>query len=139
MGFEAMAVESLEEATPRADIVSAATLSQVPLINGAWLRPGQHVDLVGAFNLRMREVDDLALKRARVFIDTPAAMTEGGDVALGIASGAIGKSDVVADLFALVNGAPGRGAADELTLFKSVGAAIEDLAAAMLVWKTSGR
>lgn len=139
MGFEASAVESLEEATPRADIISAATLSQVALIRGAWLRPGQHVDLVGAFNLRMREVDDLALKRARLFIDTPAALTEGGDVALGIASGAIGKSDVVADLFALVNGAPGRGAADELTLFKSVGAAIEDLAAAMLVWKSSGR
>ena len=138
MGFRAGAVASLEEAVPRADIVSAATLSQVALISGAWLRPGQHVDLVGAFNLRMREVDDLALKRARVFIDTPAALTEGGDVALGIASGAMAKSDIVADLSTLVRGAPGRGGNEEITLFKSVGAAIEDLAAAMLVWKKAG-
>lgn len=137
-GWRARAVESLEEAVPRADIVSAATLSEVPLIRGAWLRPGQHVDLVGAFNMRMREADDVALKRARVFIDTPAALSEGGDVALGIANGALAASDVVADLAALESGAPGRGGPQEITLFKSVGAAIEDLAAAMLVWERSG-
>ena len=137
-GFDARAVESLQEAVPRADIVSAATLSEVPLIAGAWLQPGQHVDLVGAFNLRMREADDLALRRSRVFIDTPAALSEGGDVAAAIASGALARSDVVADLAALVRGAPGRGGDDEITLFKSVGASIEDLAAAILVWRTSG-
>jgi ornithine cyclodeaminase/alanine dehydrogenase-like protein (mu-crystallin family) len=138
-GLRASAVESLEDAVPRADIVSAATLSEVPLIRGAWLRPGQHIDLVGAFNMRMREVDDSALQRARVFIDTSAALSEGGDVALAIASGALTPGDVVADLAALGNGAPGRGGAQEITLFKSVGAAIEDLAAAMLVWRASPR
>ena len=86
----------------------------------------------------MREVDDVALKRARLYIDTPAALTEGGDVALGIQSGAIAASDVVADIAALVAGAPGRADAKEITLFKSVGAAIEDLAAAMLVAQRSG-
>ena len=88
--------------------------------------------------MQMREVDDVALKRARLFVDTSAALTEGGDVALGLQSGAISKSDIVADLPALANGAPGRGDDKEITLFKSVGAAIEDLAAAMLVYKRAG-
>ena len=132
-GFEARAVDDLERAVGEADIVSCATLSTEPLIKGAWLRKGQHLDFVGAFNMHMREADDAALKRARVFVDTPAALTEGGDVALALAGGAIARSDLVADLAALCGGAPGRGAADEITLFKSVGASIEDLAAAMLV------
>ena len=110
----------------------------MPLIAGAWLRPGQHVDLVGAFNMRMREADDEALKRARIFVDTEAACVEGGDVALGLRDGAIIALDVVADLAALCRGAKGRRAADEITLFKSVGASIEDLAAAMLVWRKAG-
>jgi ornithine cyclodeaminase/alanine dehydrogenase-like protein (mu-crystallin family) len=138
-GLAARAVEDLEHAVGEADIVSCATLSQAPLISGGWLRPGQHVDLIGAYNMQMREVDDAALQRARVFIDTPAALSEGGDVAQGLANGAISRADVVADLPALVSGAPGRGAAEEITLFKSVGAAIEDLAAAMWVWKRAGR
>ena len=116
-----------------ADIVSCATLSTVPLVKGDWLRPGSHLDLVGAFNLTMREADDAAVRRAEVFVDTPAALTEGGDVALALAAGAISRADIVADLAALCGGAPGRGAADEITLFKSVGASIEDLVAAMLV------
>jgi ornithine cyclodeaminase/alanine dehydrogenase-like protein (mu-crystallin family) len=138
-GFAARAVESLEHAVGEADIVSCATLSHAPLISGDWLRPGQHVDLIGAYNMQMREVDDAALRCARIFVDTPAALSEGGDVAQGLANGAISRADVVADLPALVSGAPGRGAAEEITLFKSVGAAIEDLAAAMWVWKRAGR
>ena len=137
-GLRARATEHLQDAVREADIISCATLSTHALIAGAWLQPGQHVDLVGAFNLQMREVDDVALKRARLYIDTPAALTEGGDVALGIQSGAIAASDVVADIAALVAGAPGRADAKEITLFKSVGAAIEDLAAAMLVAQRSG-
>ncbi len=113
------------------------TLSHSALIKGAWLRAGQHLDLVGAFNLQMREVDDEALRRSRVFVDTEAALREGGDVAVALASGAIDRSHVVADLAALCAGAKGRREADEITLFKSVGAAIEDLAAAMLVWSKS--
>ncbi|MDE3177056.1 MAG: ornithine cyclodeaminase family protein, partial [Pseudomonadota bacterium] len=134
-GFVARAEADLQSAIATADIVSAATLSTAPLIRGGWLKPGQHVDLVGAFNMSMREADDLALQRARVFVDTPAALSEGGDVAQAIRDGALAKSAVVADLAALARGAPGRASDDEITLFKSVGASIEDLAAAQLVWK----
>ncbi len=136
-GFSARAEENLEAAVAEADIVSAATLSTAPLIRGAWLKPGQHVDLVGAFNMTMREADDLTLQRGRVFVDTPAAMSEGGDVAQAIASGVLAKSAVVADLAALAKGAPGRGADEEITVFKCVGASIEDLATAALIWRRS--
>jgi ornithine cyclodeaminase/alanine dehydrogenase-like protein (mu-crystallin family) len=136
-GLRARAVESLHEAVAKADIISCATLTPAPLIEGRWLRPGQHLDLVGAFTMAMREADDLALQRARVFIDTPAALNEGGDVAQALANGALRPSDVIADLAALVKGAPGRVGAEEITLFKSVGAAIEDLAAAMRVWRNA--
>ena len=137
-GFRTRATKHLQDAVREADIISCATLSHAPLIAGAWLQPGQHLDLVGAFNLQMREADDIALKRAKVFVDTPAALSEGGDVALALQSGALEKSDIAGDLAALVAGAPGRGDAREITLFKSVGAATEDLAAAIMVWKRAG-
>jgi ornithine cyclodeaminase len=136
-GLPAEATEDLEAAVRGADLVSCATLSTAPLVRGAWLKAGAHLDLVGAFNLAMREADDAALQRACVYVDTPAARTEGGDVALALASGAISPADIKGDLFTLCRGeAPGRARADEITAFKSVGTAIEDLAAAMLVWNT---
>jgi ornithine cyclodeaminase len=135
-GFHARVADDLETGARAADIISCATLSRVPLIAGAWLGAGQHLDLVGAFNLEMREADDEALRRARVFIDTEAALSEGGDVALGLRSGAIDRAHIVADLASLCRGdCAGRTAPDEITLFKSAGAALEDLAAAMLVWR----
>jgi len=137
-GLRVTIADDLEQAAREADVISCATLSTSPLIKGDWLKSGQHVDLVGAFNLQMREADDEALRRARVFIDTEAALHEGGDVAVAIANGAIAKSHVVGDLAALCRGAEGRRSDDEITLFKSVGAAIEDLAAAMLVWRKAG-
>jgi ornithine cyclodeaminase/alanine dehydrogenase-like protein (mu-crystallin family) len=137
-GLPALASEDLEGSVAKADVISCATLTTAPLIEGRWLKPGQHLDLVGAFTFAMREADDEALRRARIFVDTEAACTEGGDVAIGLASGAITRADVVASLPALCRGAKGRRSADEITLFKSVGAAIEDLAAAMLVWRKSG-
>jgi ornithine cyclodeaminase len=134
-GYAVRATQELEGAVREADLVSCATLSTMPVVQGGWLKAGAHLDLVGAFNLRMREADDVALKRARVFIDTPAALKEGGDVALGIKAGAIAENAVVADLAALCRGtAQGRTDASEITLFKSVGASLEDLAAAMLVF-----
>jgi ornithine cyclodeaminase/alanine dehydrogenase-like protein (mu-crystallin family) len=137
-GFNAHVVTRLEDGVRNADVVSCATLSEAPLVAGASLEPGQHLDLVGAFSMRMREADDAALKRSRIFVDTEAAMSEGGDVALGLKAGAIARADVVGDLAALVRGAPGRRTEHEITLFKSVGASIEDLAAAMLVWRKAG-
>jgi len=134
-GWRIRVAEDLETAARAADVICCATLSGAPLIAGAWLAPGQHLDLVGAFNLEMREADDEALRRARVFVDTDAALTEGGDVALALRAGAIDRAHVVGDLGALCRGAPRRTGPQEITLFKSVGAAIEDLAAAMLVWR----
>ncbi|CAM5774707.1 ornithine cyclodeaminase [Labrys miyagiensis] len=126
----------LEKAVRGADIVSCATLSNLPLVRGDWLRPGTHLDLVGAFNLQMREADDEALRRAEIFIDTPSALTEGGDIAVAIQAGLIGPDDVGATLADLAHGRhKGRGAAEAVTLFKSIGSALEDLAAAILVWK----
>jgi ornithine cyclodeaminase len=133
-GFEVRIEDDIQRAVSEADVISCATLSRTPLVEGRWLTGGQHLDLVGAFNLQMREADDEALRRARVYIDTPAALTEGGDVALALAAGAIDRAHVRGDLAALCRDGAGRGAADAITAFKSVGAAIEDLAAAMLVW-----
>ncbi|MBT9290891.1 ornithine cyclodeaminase family protein [Prosthecodimorpha staleyi] len=134
--YRVTAVTDLAGAVAEADIVSAATLSSEPVVRGAWLKPGCHVDLVGAFTPAMRESDDEAVRRARVFVDTRGgALKEAGDIVRPIADGVIAPSDVVADLFDLCRGTdPGRRGADEITLFKSVGTALEDLAAARLVW-----
>jgi ornithine cyclodeaminase/alanine dehydrogenase-like protein (mu-crystallin family) len=138
-GLPVAAIDDIEPAVREADIVSCATLSTAPLVRGAWLKPGAHLDLVGAFNLKMREADDEALRRASVHIDTQAARTEGGDVALGLKSGAIAAEHVRGDLFDLCRGrVPGRTRPDEITLFKSVGTAIEDLGAAIAVWRAGG-
>ena len=129
------ATEDLEAAVRGAHVVSCATLSAEPLVRGAWLSPGTHVDLVGAFTPRMREADDEAMRRARLFVDTRAgALAEAGDVVQALASGAIAQGDIAADLFELTAGSrAGRRFYDQITLFKSVGASLEDLAAAQLV------
>lgn len=133
-GLPVSAVTDLESAVRNADLVSCATLSTAPLVRGAWLKEGTHLDLVGAFNLKMREADDEALRRAQVYVDTPAAKTEGGDVAISLQKGAIAPDHVRGDLFSLCRQASHR--RDEvITVFKSVGASLEDLAAAMLVWR----
>lgn len=130
------AVGDRRAAVADADIVSCATLSKEPLVEGDWLREGQHVDLVGAYTPQMRESDDRAVQRARLYVDTRAgALKEGGDIVQAIASGVIGEVHVIADLFELSRGQQaGRAAGDatSITLFKSVGAALEDLAAAEL-------
>lgn len=116
------------------DIVSAATLSEVPLVRGAAVSPGTHVDLVGAFRPTMRESDAALLARATLVVDTRAgALAEAGDIVQAIAEGAITEAHVAAELAELCRGAhPGRRRAEEVTVFKSVGWAGEDLAAAML-------
>jgi ornithine cyclodeaminase len=132
--FRVAATEDLEAAAQGADIISCATLSRDPLVRGDWLRPGQHLDLVGAFRPDMRESDDQAIRRARVFVDTrDGATKEAGDIVQPIESGALDPADVAGDLFDLTRGArAGRRYYDQITLFKSVGTALEDLAAAEL-------
>lgn len=134
-GLPAQAVPSLEEALPRAQIVSCATTATAPVVHGAWLAPGTHLDLVGGFTPAMREVDDAAAARADIYVDTYAgALAEAGDLLAPLASGAISRERIVAELAELVRGEkPGRRGAEQITLFKSVGTALEDLAAAAMV------
>jgi len=136
LGYTADVAEDLEAAARQADIISCATLSRAPLIRGAWLKPGSHLDLIGAFNKDMRESDDEAVRRARVFVDTRAgAFAEAGDLLQPMAAGVINADHVVAELSELVGGTEGRRSAEEITLFKSVGAALEDLAGAILAYE----
>ena len=134
-GLRVEAVRDLETATRQADIVSTGTLSRTPLIKGAWLKPGTHLDLVGAFLPEMRESDDEAVRKATIFVDTrDGALKEAGDIVQAIKSGALDEAHIAADLFDLARGSHnGRTSHDEITLFKSVGTAIEDLAAAKLL------
>jgi len=139
-GFEARLAENIDDELGHADIVSCATISSVPLIHGARLKPGTHVDLVGAFAPTMRESDDEAVRRARVFVDTYGGATkEAGDIVQALDSGALARDRIQADLYELCRGEKkGRESDDEITLFKSVGAAIEDLAAGISVWESIG-
>lgn len=139
-GLSATPVGDLAEAVAWADVISTATLSKTPILQGAWLRPGQHIDLVGAFRPDMREADDAVLGRARIFCDTRAgAMKEAGDLCDPLARGAISEGDIEADLFDLAQGrVTVQRNPDDITLFKSAGTAIEDLAAAMLAYRRVG-
>jgi ornithine cyclodeaminase len=126
----------LEAAVRDADIASCATLSSDPLVKGAWLKPGAHLDLVGAFTPKMRESDDEAARRATIYVDTRAgALKEAGDIVQPLAAGIVQESNIGGDLFDLCRGTvAGRTSADQITLFKSVGTALEDLAAAALAY-----
>jgi ornithine cyclodeaminase len=137
--FSVTVAESLADAARVADIISCATLATEPLIMGEWLSAGQHLDLVGAFRPDMREVDERAVVRAEVFVDTRAgALSEAGEIIQAIQSGAMCEADIKGELGELVSGkVNGRSNDDAITLFKSVGTALEDLAAAELVMKNS--
>jgi ornithine cyclodeaminase len=137
LGEEDIAAESvidLAMAVHTADIVCCATTSRVPLVHGEWLAPGTHLDLVGAYTPAMREADDMAVARARIVVDSyDGALSEAGDLTQPLASHVIERPDILADLGEVLRGerAVRRTAAD-ITLFKSVGHALEDLAAATL-------
>jgi ornithine cyclodeaminase/alanine dehydrogenase-like protein (mu-crystallin family) len=134
-GIDAEVALELRHAAEQADVITCATTAREPLLHGAWLKPGTHVDLVGAFRRDMREADDAAVLRARVFVDTFAgALAEAGDLMQPLERGAIAREHVHGELAQLLRGeVEGRVHGDDITLFKSVGTALEDLAAAALV------
>ena len=139
-GLPAEPVDDLARATAEADIVSCATTSREALVRGADLRPGTHVDLVGAFTRDMRESDDETVRRSSVFVDTYAgAFAEAGDLLQAAMAGTWSTDSTRAELHELAAGLkPGRQSAEEITLFKSVGTALEDLAAATLLMEGQG-
>lgn len=125
-------VNRIEDIVQEVDIISAATLSEKPLIYGDLLKRGQHVDLVGAYQPHMRESDNACIQKASVFLDTmEAGLKESGDIVIPISEGVLKQEDIKSDIKGLTSGVhPGRISNEEITLFKSVGHASEDLIAA---------
>lgn len=135
-GLAAQAVADLQAACGRADIVSSATLATEPVVRGAWLRPGTHLDLIGSFTPAMREADDACFAGASLFVDTEEALKKSGELLGPMARGVFRAEDVRGTLATLSRGeTQGRTEAQERTVFKSVGNALEDLAAAMRVFE----
>ncbi len=132
-GFNAGTASTLQAGVGWADIVSCATMSETPLVLGEWVQPGTHIDLVGAFKPTMRESDDALVSGARVFADTrEGVLAEAGDLLIPMANGHFSRDGIIAELAELTRGEhPGRLSNSEITLFKSVGASLEDLAAAI--------
>jgi ornithine cyclodeaminase len=128
-------VEALEAEVREADVISCVTAASDPVVFGDWLKPGAFLDLVGSHTPERRECDDQAVSRARIYVDTlEGALAEAGDLLIPLQMGTIEQANIVGDLHGLCRGSvPGRGTPDEIILFKSVGTALEDLAAAQLV------
>jgi ornithine cyclodeaminase len=136
-GLPARAVTDLAAAAGQADIVSCATLAAEPLIRGEWLRPGTHLDLIGGFTPAMREADDACFAGAEVWIDTAEALAKAGDLLHPIASGVLRREDVRGTLAELIASPARPRDPAARTVFKSVGTALEDLAAAILVYESA--
>ena len=133
----ARAVADLPAAVARADIIAVATMSKTPVLKGEWLRAGQHVDLIGAFTADMREADDAALQRGRIFVDSVATTVEHiGELMIPLASGAIARADILGDLYDLTQGATGRTCPEDITLFKNGGGAHLDLMVGRVILET---
>jgi len=129
--FEIKPVKTIEEKISEVDIVCCATLSKTPLVFGKFLKPGQHIDLVGAYKKDMREADDEVIKRASLFVDTFDGFEESGDILIPLENGTLKKEEIKGDLFSLSSDeTKGRTSNEEITVFKSVGHALEDLVAA---------
>ncbi|GAB1579728.1 ornithine cyclodeaminase family protein [Bordetella petrii] len=139
-GFDAQAVEALEPAVRQADIVSCATLSTEPLVRGAWLRPGTHLDLIGSFKPDMKETDPACFDGTEVYVDTDEAPTKSGDLLAAFEAGVLAPAAIRGTLVDLISGrAPGRTAGSQVTVFKAVGSALEDLTLAAMVYEAQSR
>lgn len=136
-GLQASVVSDLDAAAAQADVISSCTRSHAPLIKGACLKPGTHLDLVGGYTPQTREADDEAASRARVFVDRRETAFDGvGDILQPIASGAISEADVLGDLYDLASGrVEGRTAATDITFFKNAGGGHLDLIACETVYR----
>lgn len=132
-GIAAQAVNELDKAVREADIISAATLATEPLIKGEWLSGRQHVDLIGSFAANMREADDEVFRRAAIYIDSPFAAKESGEILIPIQNGVICSDDIIGDLYDLASAKVHYHYDNHMTVFKGAGNAVMDLAAAITV------
>ncbi len=137
LGITVEATRDTQSAIRNADIICTATNSTEPLFDGHWLKPGTHINAVGAYTAKMREVDTTTIQRSRIFVDHhKAAQTEAGDILLPITNHEFSYDQVAGELGALINGAVvGRTHDNEITLFKSVGLALQDAVTAAQVYK----
>lgn len=135
LGVPVTATEDVRAAVEAADILCTATNSPTPLFDGAWLRPGAHINAIGAYTKTMRELDTTTVRRSRVIVDRrQAAQVEAGDLVIPLQEGIISPAHIVGELAEVVTGSvPGRTSAPEITLFKSVGLALQDAMVAALV------
>jgi ornithine cyclodeaminase len=140
---DAKVADDLATAVAEADVISCATMSREPVLRGDWLRPGQHVDLIGAFKADMREADDAALTRSRIFVDSlETTLDHIGELKDPLARGIIRREDVLGDLHDIVPGRVGRRGPEEITLFKNGGGAHLDLMTGRVIldaWAASNR
>jgi len=136
-GFSVLPIETIAEKISEVDIISCATLSKTPLVLGQYLRPGQHIDLVGAYKKDMREADNDVIIKSSVYLDTfQGGLKESGDIVIPMKKGILKESDIKGDLFQLCSSKKqGRINPEEITMFKSVGHALEDLVAAKYYYK----
>lgn len=138
-GRDLSIAESLSTAVCDADIISSATMATSPIIRGAWLKPGTHIDLVGAFRPDMREADDETLRRGRIFVDArETTLHEIGEILIPLREKVISEKDIQGDLFDLVANCPGRLSDTDITVFKNGGGAHLDLMTARLVAAKAG-
>ncbi len=134
--YNCTAIAAIEEKISEVAIISCATLSKTPLVLGKYLKPGQHIDLVGAYKKDMREADDEVIQKASVYVDTPAGINESGDIFIPLEKGILSKDEIKGHLFSLCSEkVKGRLNNQEITVFKSVGHALEDLVAATYYYK----
>lgn len=137
-GLKVTAVDDLEAAVAQADIITTATMSTEPLLKGAWVKPGTHVDLIGAFRAEMREADDVLLQKARLFVDSrDTTLHHIGEIKIPLAAGIITETDILADLYQLKAGGLGRTSAADITVFKNGGGAHLDLMTACAILDTN--
>ncbi len=138
-GIAAEAIADLEAATREADLITTCTRSHEPLVKGAFLKPGVHLDLVGGYTPETREADDEAARRGLIFVDRRESASCVGDILQPIASGAIREADVLGDLYDLVGGTvTGRHSASDITLFKNAGGGHLDLMTAEVIFEQVG-
>ena len=132
--LETDVARDLADAVQSADIIATATLSHEPILRGEWLHPGQHLDLIGAYRADMREADDIALIRSRIFVDArETTLNHIGELKNPLEAGVITEADVIGDLYDLVAGHSGRQSEDDITLFKNGGGAHLDLMAGRFI------